>query len=315
MNKNLVRKGTLLFAAFAAAVFASPATNAAELGRSSAATSPAVVMTVTATAKHNAQPPALSKSDVELYQGKERVQVADFKRGDTLYLAILIDDSLRSDVANQWPDLKNFINSQPKTTYVAVAYARNGVAMIAQDFTADHARAARALRMPLGTLTVANSPYLALQDWMKRWPVQRERSSIVLFSSGVDYFRGGPASIDPDLDTTIAHAQKQNINIWSIYVPDVGRRGRNSFRAFNWQANLDRISQQTGGEAYFLSLQMPVNLKPYFDTIQQRLNNQYLLAFVGNGGQKGKFGPVKVTSELRNIGFLTPAEVYLPAQR
>src|ERR1700746_1769963 len=133
MNKNLIRKGALLFAAFAAAVFMPLATKAAETGPSSAPNS-AVVMTVTATAKHDAQPPALAKSDVELYQGKERVQVADFKRGDALYLAILIDDSLRSDIANQWSDLRNFINSQPGTTYVAVAYARNGVAMIAQDF-------------------------------------------------------------------------------------------------------------------------------------------------------------------------------------
>lgn len=313
MNRNPVIKGTVLLAA--AAMFAPLSVRAAETGTSSATSSPAVVMTVTATAKKNAQPPALTKNDVELYQGKERVQVADFKRADTLYLAVLIDDSLRSDVANQWPALRDFINSQPNTTYVAVAYARDGSAMIVQDFTTDHARVAKALRMPLGTLTAANSPYLALQDWIKRWPVKGERGSIVLFSSGVDYFRGGPAYIDPDLDTTIARAQKQNINIWSIYVPDVGRRGRNSFRAFDWQANLDRISQQTGGEAYFLGLEMPVDLRPYFDSIQNHLNNQYLLAFVGNGGQKGKYGPVKVGSELRNVGFLTPSQVYLPASR
>ena len=313
MNNNLVRNGTLLFAA-AAAVFTPLATKAAEAGIPSAASSPAVVMTVTVTAKHNAQPPALTKNDVVLYQGKERVQVADFKRGETLYLAVLIDDSLRSDLASNWNDLKSFFMAQPKSTYIAVAYARNGVAMIAQDFTTDHARAARALRMPLGTLSAASSPYLSLEDWTKRWPARGERSSIILFSSGVDYFRGGPATLDPDLDTVIARAQKQNINIWTIYFPDAGRR-RRGFAAFNWQSNLDRISQQTGAESYSLGLGTPVNLKPYFDTIQQHLNNQYLLAFVGNGGQKGKYGPVKVTSELRNIGFLTPSEVYLPAQR
>ena len=140
-------------------------------------------------------------------------------------------------------------------------------------------------------------------------------SSILLFSSGVDYFRGGFPPQDPDLDSTIARAQKQNINIWSIYVPDAGHFGRRSFRAFYWESNLERISQETGGEAYFLSLQMPVTLKPYFDAIQAHLNNQYLLAFVGNGGSKGKYQSVKVASELRNVGFLSPSEVYLPAVR
>jgi hypothetical protein len=169
--------------------------------------------------------------------------------------------------------------------------------------------------MPLGNLSAATSPYLAVQDWIKRWPASGERSSMILFSSGVDYFRGGPATLDPDLDTTIARAQKKNVNVWTIYAPDSVRRGRGSFRAFNWQSNLDRLSQATGAESYSLGLGAPVNLKPYFDRIQRNLNNQYLLAFVGDGGHKGKFETVKLTSELRNVGFLTPSEVFLPASR
>jgi VWFA-related protein len=315
MNKNIYRKGSLLLGVLAGASFMPLALKAASNSASAAKDPSAVVMTVTATAKKNAQPPALSKNDIELYQGKERVQVANFKRGETLYLAVLIDDSLRSTIAGQWNDLRAFLMAQPKTTYVAVAYARNGEAMVAQDFTTDHELAAKALRIPLGSISAATSPYLAVQDWIKRWPASGERSSIILFSSGIDYFRGGPATLDPDLDTTISRAQKQNINIWTIYAPDSGRVGRGSFRAFNWQSNLDRLSQQTGAESYSLGLGMPVNLKPYFDRIQMNLNNQYLLAFVGDGGHKGKYETVKVTSELRNVGFLTPSEVFLPAVR
>jgi len=315
MNKNTYRKGSLLLGALVGASFMPLALTAASNSASATGDPSAVVMTITATAKKDAQPPTLSKNDVELYQGKERVQVADFKRGETLYLAVLIDDSLRSDIANQWSDLRAFLMAQPQTTYVAVAYARNGVAMVAQDFTTDHALAAKALRLPLGNLSAATSPYLSVQDWIKRWPVSGQRSSIILFSSGIDYFRGGPATLDPDLDTTIARAQKQNINVWTIYAPDSGRRGRGSFRAFNWQSNLDRLSQQTGAESYSLGLEALVNLKPYFDRIQRNLNNQYLLAFVGDGGRKGKFEPVKVTSEVRRVGLLTPSEVFLPAAR
>jgi hypothetical protein len=315
MNKNIYRKGSLLLGALVVASFMPFASKAAANSASAAPNPSAVVMTVTATAKKEGQPPALSKNDVELYQGKERVQVADFKRGETLYLAVLIDDSLRSSLANQWSDLRAFLMAQPQTTYIAVAYARNGVAMVAQDFTTDHALAAKALRIPLGNIAAATSPYLSVQDWIKRWPASGQRSSIILFSSGIDYFRGGPATLDPDLDTTIARAQKQNINVWTIYAPDSVRVGRGSFRAFNWQSNLDRLSQQTGAESYSLGLGAPVNLKPYFDRIQRNLNNQYLLAFVGDGGHKGKYEPVKVTSEVRNVGFLTPSEVFLPAVR
>ncbi len=310
MNKNLKCTGALLLAALtiaAAIPLLAPTATAA------AAESAAVTTTVTAVGKKDTQPPALTKDDVQLYQGKEKVQVADWKRGETLFLAILIDDSLDSTVASQWNDLKAFLMAQPQNTYIAVAYARNGSAMVAQDFTKDHALAAKALRIPLGNAGAFTSPYLAIQDWEKRWPDSGERKSIILFSSGIDYFRGSFDPVDPDLDTTISHAQKQNINIWTIYVPDAGHVGRREFRVFNAQSNLSRLSEETGAESYYLGFGSPVTLKPYFDEIQMHLNNQYLLTFVGNGGKKGKFERVRVTTEAPNVEFLVPSEVFLPA--
>jgi VWFA-related protein len=307
MNQNLKCTGALLLAALAIAAVMPLASKAA------AADSAAVTMTVTAVGKKDTQPPALTKNDVQLFQGKEKVQVADWKRGETLFLAILIDESLESTVASQWNDLKAFIMAQPENTFIAVAYARNGSAMIAQDFTKDHALAAKALRIPLGNAGAFTSPYLAIQDWEKRWPDSGERKSIILFSSGIDYFRGSFDPVDPDLDTTISHAQKQNINIWTIYVPDAGHVGRREFRVFNAQSNLSRLSEETGAESYYLGFGSPVSLKPYFDEIQMHLNNQYLLTFVGNGGKKGKFERVRVTTEAPNVEFLVPSEVFLPA--
>jgi hypothetical protein len=306
LNKDLRCKGALLLAAMAVAAAMPLASKAA------AADSSAVTMTVTAVGKKETQPPPLTKDDVQLYQGKEKVQVADWKRGDALFLAVLIDDSLQSAVASQWGDLKAFFMAQPENTYIAVAYGRNGVAMVAQDFTKDHALAAKALRMPLGSAGAFTSPYLAVQDWVKRWPDSGERKSIMLFSSGIDYFRGSFDPVDPDLDGTISRAQKQNINIWTIYVPDAGHVGNRSFRVFNAQSNLSRLSEETGAESYYLGSGMPVTLKPYFDEIQMHLNNQYLLSFVGNGGKKGKFERVRVVTEVPNVEFLTPSEVFLP---
>jgi VWFA-related protein len=273
-------------------------------------------MTVTAVGKKDAAPPPLKKEDIELYQGKERMQVADWTRGEKLYIAILIDDSLSSDVASQWNDLKSFINSQPPNTFIAVAYGRNGSAMVAQDFTNDHALAAKALRIPIGSLGAFSSPYLAVQDWIKRWPSSNEhtdRRSIIVVSSGIDYFRGGFDPIDPDLDTTIEHAQKQNVNVWTIYYPDGGHLGRGRFRVFNGQNNLSRLSEETGAESYYLGFGQPVSFKGYLDEIQTHLNNQYLLTFEGHrSGTKGRFDRVRVVTEVPGVEFLTPSEVFLP---
>src|ERR1700730_11523198 len=141
-----------------------------------------VTMTVTAVGKKNTSPPIVTKDNVQLFLNKERTQVSDWKHGERLYLAVLIDDSLESDIANQWSDLKAFFASQPDTTYISVAYARNGTAMLAQDFTNDHELAAKALRLPVGG-SAFSSPYLALLDLMKRWPYSADRRFILLISS------------------------------------------------------------------------------------------------------------------------------------
>lgn len=273
-----------------------------------------VTVTVTAVAKKGTPPP-IKKDDVQAFQGKERVQVADWRHDGPLYLAILIDDSIDTEAASQWNDLRAFINEQPQDTLVAVAYARNGAAMVVQDFTQDHALAAKALRIPLGNLGAFSSPYLALQDWLKRWPSSSgdHRSSILLISSGIDYFRGGFEPVDPDLDTTIEHAQKENVNLWTIYYPANGHFSRGYFRVFNAQSNLSRLSEETGAESYYLSFDRPVTLKPYFDELLQHLNNQYLLTFgAAGGGKKGKFERARVVTEVPNVQFLTPSEVFLP---
>jgi hypothetical protein len=271
-----------------------------------------VNMTVTAVGKKNVSPPIVTKDNVQLFLNKERTQVADWKHGGKLYLAVLIDDSLDSEIASQWNDLKAFFASQADTTYISVAYARNGAAMLAQDFTNDHELAAKALRLPVGG-SAFSSPYLALLDLMKRWPSSADRRSILLISSGIDYFRGGFDLRSPDLDSTISRAQKQNINIWSIYAPDAGHRARGFFLAFRAQSNLSELSDQTGAESYYLGTDAPVTLKPYFDELSMHLSNQYLLTFKASGGAKGRFERIRVVpAELPNVEFLAAPKAYLP---
>lgn len=272
----------------------------------------AVTMTVTAVGKKNTSPPVVTKDDVQLYLKKERTQIADSQHGGKLYLAVLIDDSLDNIIANQWNDLRAFFAAQPDTTYISVSYARNGTAMVAQDFTNDHELAAKALRIPLGSGGAFTSPYLALLDLMKRWPTSADRHSILLFSSGIDYFRGDFWVRPPDLDSTISHAQKENINVWTIYAPDAGHRGRGFFIANRAQAYLSELSDDTGAESFYLGITEPVTLKPYFDELSTHLSNQYLLTFKATGEGKGRFERVHIATELPYVEFLAPSQAFLP---
>ncbi len=273
-----------------------------------------VTLTVTAVGKKDAVPPAIKPGDAQLTLAKERKQVAGWTKAEKLYLAVLIDDSIDSGAASQWNDVKEFLTTQPESTYELVAYARNGTAAVAQDFTNDHALALKALRIPMGSLGAYASPYLSLIDLMKRWPASGDRRSILLISSGIDYFRGGFGPKSPDLDSTIQRAQKGNINVWSIYSPGIGHRSRSFFRVSNAQSNLSELSDETGAESYYLGVAAPVAFKPYLDEIQTHLNNQYLLAFAAGaaGGKKGKFERARVSTELENVEFMNADQVFLP---
>jgi hypothetical protein len=285
-------------------------------GSTNAQTTPSgsgsVTFTVTAVGKKEGAPP-IAKDDVQLFQGKERKQIGDWKKDDNLFLFILIDDSIDTTAAGQWEYLKEFIMGQPATTHIAVGYIRNNTTMVAQDFTTSHELAVKALRIPIGIGGLGSSPYLGTIDMLKRWPNTGPRRSILLITSGIDYFRGaafGP--FYPDLDPLIQRAERQNTNIWSIYYPSAGHRGRAFYLVNMAQNNLDKLAEQSGAESYFLAFGTPVSIKPYLDEIATHLSNQYLLTFAGSGGNKGKFQSVKVKTELPDVEFFAPAAVFLP---
>ena len=267
------------------------------------------ILTVTASGKKDSTPPPISKDDVQLFQGKERKQIADWEKGDELFLFILIDDATSTGFGTVMGEVKNFIMSQPPATHVAVGYIRDNVTEFAQDFTENHELAAKAIRLPLGTGAIGSSPYLGTMDLLKRWPQTGPRRSIVLISSGIDFFRGREAQIfNPDLDGVIERAQRQNTNIWGVYYPSSGHRFGGSSLLLNYaQNNMGKLAEDTGGESYYLFYQEPVALKPYFDEINLHLNNQYLLTFAASGGSKGKLVNVKLKTEVADVDLMTHA--------
>jgi hypothetical protein len=273
------------------------------------------VFTATVVGKNDAPPPPVARNDVQLSVNSGRKQIASWTKADELYLAILIDDSLNSDVTLQWSDLKSFIMAQPATSRIALAYASNATVFIVQDFTTDHALVAKALRIPLGDIAVGSSPYLSVEDWIKRWPGTGTRRSLLLISSGIDYFRGGFGPIYPDVDPTISLAEKGNINIWSIYYPSAGRLSHYFYLVNKAQLNLSKLSLETGGESYYLGFGSPVSFKPYLDELQLHLKNQYLLSFASEGGTKGKFVSPRLKTELSGLEFMSADQAYIPPSK
>jgi hypothetical protein len=103
-----------------------------------------------------------------VYEGRDRDQVTDWVPlvGDHagLQLFVLIDDASNSSLDSQLADLKQFMNNQRATTLIGVGYMRDGTVQVAQNLTADHAQAAKALRLPFGDPGISASPYFSVVD-------------------------------------------------------------------------------------------------------------------------------------------------------
>src|SRR5271163_4399146 len=144
------------------------------------------------------QIPTLQSGDVRVKEGKSFLKVNQLipAQGDNaaLQLFILIDDTLGSGVGNNLNDIKDFINAQPASTMIAVGYMSNATVNIVQNFTSDHDLAVKALRLPRGTLSTMDSPYLSLISLVKGWPQQNVRREVLMVTDGIDRLRGNPTS-------------------------------------------------------------------------------------------------------------------------
>jgi hypothetical protein len=275
-------------------------------------------MVVTANVEKGKRLPDIEKEDVSVKRGKDRLQVTEWvaAKGDRagLELFILIDDASTSNLGVQLEDLRKFVNAQPATTSVGVGYARNATVEIRQNFTTDHARAAKALRLPLGNAGSSGSAYLSTIELMKRWPETANRREILLVADGIDRaHRSRNALFNPDVDTAAAVAQRTGTIVHSIYFPGVGHWGRNFWRATNGQNGLAKLAEMTGGESFFLGAYAPVGFAPYLDNLQRILDHQYLLTFSVQPGAKAGLQYVNVQTEIAGVDLATPDAVWAPA--
>jgi hypothetical protein len=262
-------------------------------------------------------PPALSKADVNVDEGKQKKEVINWvpAQGDKagLLLAIVIDDADTTDVATQLGDLRNFVTAQASTTNIGVFYASNGTVQTASQFNQDHEAVAKTLRMPLGYTGAYSSIYLSLMNLMKGWPATGARREILLIADGIDRFRGDyPTS--PDVDATVDNAQKAGIMIHTLFATGVGRAGRNSFRVSLGQSNLSKISDATGGESFFQGFQTPVSFSPFLQQLDMVLKNQYWLSYATDRSKKakGELRKFRVRTEQKEVEISASDRIFVP---
>jgi hypothetical protein len=282
-----------------------------------------VKMTVTANVASDKRMPEINQQDVFVKQGKERLRVTEWfpAQGDRagLDLFILIDDASDARLGSHLEDLRTFINAQPSTTSVGVGYMRNATVQIVQDFTTDHAAAAKALRLPLGSAGAYGSPYLSVIDLMTRWPANQNRREVVMVTDGIDRARRGMfwrgLNVNPDVDSASDVAMRTGTIIHTIYAPGVGRLYRNYWEATNGQLGIAKLSDVTGGESFFLGLQSPVSFAPYLDQLQKILDNQYLLSFSAKPDKKAGLQYVTLSTEVAGVEFAAADAIWVPAAK
>jgi hypothetical protein len=273
-------------------------------------------MVVTVEARHHSAMPVIHPEDVMVYEGHDRDRVADWVplQGNRagLELFIVLDDGLNDNVASQFSDLQKFIGGQPSTSAIGIGYMRNGTVAVAQNPTTDHARAAKALRLPIGERGISASPYLSLVDLIKKWPDQRQPREILMISDGIDtLYGGGPG--DPYVDQAIAEAQKAGVIVFSIYAPGAGHFGHTFWR-MNWGQNYEsQLSDETGGESYYLGFGSAVSFAPYLNDLSERLAHQYLLTFLAKPEKKAGLRSVKLRTEVPNAELVAADKAYVPA--
>jgi hypothetical protein len=154
---------------------------------------------------------------------------------------------------------------------------------VRQPFTEDLQKAAKALRIPMASEAAAPyNPYVEVKEALRHFDAQsKNRNAILLISDGLDISHGfdvSSAGHTIDLERAIREAQKRNVAIYSFYTPTVGLTSYNRIAASFGQSSLNRLSNDTGGRAFFQGTDAFVSFDPYFKGLRQALNEQYAAA-------------------------------------
>lgn len=277
-------------------------------------------LVVTAEPHHGSEVQPITREDVMVYEGHNRDTVTEWipATGEhaALELFILIDDASTTSLGTQLDDIRKFIEGQPPSTKIGVAYMQNGIAKVMQQLTDDHAAAAKSLRLPMGYGGANASPYFSLSDLVKRWPSSMARREVLMVTDGIDRYYGIGDLQDPYLAEAIDDAARANIQVSAIYSPDVGHFGHSYWASYWGQMYLSELADKTGGEAYYIGFTgPPVAFAPYLTELATRLTHQYFLTFTTQPIKKAGWVQIRLRTEAHDVDLVSAHRVYVSPER
>jgi len=225
-------------------------------------------------------------------------------------LMLLIQDDVVSSIGLETKSLAEFIRRLPRGSRVSVGYLRTGSLQVRQKFTSDLEKAAKSVRGPMGVAGIAPyNPYVEVIEAAKRFDAQPAgRRAILLVSDGLDVSHGvdsSSAGQSLDLQRAITEAQRRSVAIYSFYAPTT-LTGTGGSLVGNAQSSLQRLSDETGGRAFFQGLGAPTSFDPFIKEVNASLDRQIALTYLSTHLKKG-FHRVKITSSTPGVEIHYPA--------
>lgn len=261
--------------------------------------------------------PVVSKDELAVKVNGKSAEISKWERlqdsNAPIQLVVMIDDSARGSLSNQFGDIVQFVKSLPPGAEVAVAYMDNGRANLAGQFSKDRAAVARELRMPVGTPGISGSPYFCLSDLAHHWPSHdvTARRVVVMLTNGVDNYEYRYNPEDPYLQAAIHDAVRSRISVYSIFWSGRGAFGGGWYAANDGQNLLAQLTAATGGYSYWQGVGNPVSLQPYFKDLNRRLNNQYSLSFTVPLPNGPKVESLSLRASGTSAKFVAPQQVFV----
>ena len=247
---------------------------------------------------------------LENNEPQQVISVRDMGRAP-LSLAVLIQDDVVPSIGNEIASLAEFIRRLPEGSRVMVGYMRSGSLQVRQRFTTNTQRAAASLRVPVGSASIAPyNPYVNILDALRRFEGQPAgRRAMIVVSDGLDISRGIESStpgLSVDLERAIHEAQRQGVAVYSFYAPTVSFTAtRIPTLVNNAQGSLNRLSQETGGRAFFQGTGAPVSFDPFLRETGLALLNQFALTYLSTNPERGAHR-VRILTEIEGLELSYP---------
>ena len=225
-------------------------------------------------------------------------------------LCVLIQEDLVPSVGNEIKDLAEFIRRLPKGSRVMVGNLRAGSLQVRQKFTNDLEKAATSLRPPSGFPSSGPyNPYVEVIEALRRFEGQPlGRRAILLVSDGLDISRGVDSSSPSqsvDLQRAVNESQRRGVAIYGFYAPTTVAAANPSLIG-NAQSSLLRLSDETGGIAFFQGTGAPGSFRPVIRELDTALQKQAALTFLSTHLKKG-FHKIEVKSSTPGVRVAYPS--------